>query len=221
MLKVKFRLDTRRKVEELEQKETVVADNESNKNEEDVQKEKKIALKVALEKLSIMQDLQLNMAKTKSSMNKKKWRGLLQKYVEKERKPVQKNEAIEKIRMKFLAEVDSFMFDEMTDFHKLYGSVWMKKIIKHKKEGKVKEGATLQTKNKDCIKEKVGTKNKGLLDVISKATEKCKKVTPEEVAFRMKKKDALGFIISYSHRRTLETKVLEILVISMSFDTNF
>ena len=218
MLKVKFRLDTRRKVEELEQKETVVADNESNKNEEDVQKEKKIALKVALEKLSIMQDLQLNMAKTKSSMNKKKWRGLLQKYVEKERKPVQKNEAIEKIRMKFLAEVDSFMFDEMTDFHKLYGSVWMKKIIKHKKEGKVKEGATLQTKNKDCIKEKVGTKNKGLLDVISKATEKCKKVTPEEVAFRMKKKDALGFIFSYSHRRTLETKVSEILVISMSFD---
>ena len=46
MLKVKFRLDTRRKVEELEQKETFVADNESNKNEEDVQKEKKIALKV-------------------------------------------------------------------------------------------------------------------------------------------------------------------------------
>ena len=109
-------------------------------------------------------------------MNKKKWRGLLQKYVEKERKPVQKNEAIEKIRMKFLAEVDSFMFDEMTDFHKLYGSVWMKKIIKHKKEGKVKEGATLQTKNKNCVKEKVGTKNKGLLDVISKATDKCKKI---------------------------------------------
>ena len=37
----------------------------------------------------------------------------------------------------------------------------------------------------------------------------------------MKKKDALGFIFSYSHRRTLETKVSEILVISMSFDGLF
>ena len=192
MLKVKFRLDLRKKVDVIVPKETpVIEEITTETSEEDAKEEKKLALKSALEKLSMMQDLQLKVARNKSSMNKKKWRGLLQKFVEKERKPLPRNEAIEKIRKKFLAEVDTFMFDEMTDFNKVYGSVWMKKI-KHKKDFKIKED-TIETKQASNIKEKVGTKSKTLLDVISKATDKCKKLPKEEVAFKMKKKDALGF----------------------------
>ena len=146
-----------------------------------------------------LQESQLRRARTRSSANKIKWKEMKDKIIKLNREGKKfRNADFERIRTSFLDDITSFLSNEIKDFHLLYGS--FDTILPSKS---AKEVNILDLDTQAYVRRV--TQPRPNLDVAEKVVQaftqnktepkpKKQKVTEEDTAFTVRKKDALGFV---------------------------
>ena len=146
-----------------------------------------------------LQESQLRRARTRSSANKIKWKEMKDKIIKLNREGKKfRNADFERIRTSFLDDITSFLSNEIKDFHHVYGSFDTILPSKSAKEVNILDLDTqahvrrvTQPRTNLDVAEKVVqafTQNK------TEPKPKKQKVTEEDTAFTVRKKDALGFV---------------------------